>query len=92
MARYERECRMLAYLSKRQLNLSKNKLKPNFEEQPLEVVFDKLMEEIEELRAEVEKEDINFNLLRFELGDVAGCLVGLIAKSNQMEKLNGKTI
>jgi len=88
--RYDHETKMLAYLSKRQLNLEKNKIKENFEDMSFENIVKKLDEEIAELKHEVnililgDKSYYTNAIQRtfFEIGDCAAVLTGLIAKLN----------
>jgi NTP pyrophosphatase (non-canonical NTP hydrolase) len=97
--RYTKECEILASLALQQLNLEKNVKKGDFEDMHLYhehtwCITELLEEEINELMDEltqsgftntVLKSKINYQRAREELGDVAACLVGLLAKLNKME-------
>lgn len=96
-SRYLVECKELFYLAKRQLNLEKNAKKGNFEDLcDLKKIYSFLLSEVTEVKNELfmdvmfqgtrEKEKINYQRAREEIGDVAACLVGLLAKLNKMEK------
>lgn len=95
-ARYERDCIRLYYLAKRQLNLEKNAKKGDFENLTLRGIKELYLQEYFELHAELfeqihpfileQKKKINYQRAREEIGDVAACLVGLLAKLNKMEK------
>lgn len=83
--RYSDECKMLASLAKRQLNSEKNLKKPDFETMKLSEIFDKLYEELAELRFELKVSDDFLEKETFhELGDVAACLVGILAYINHV--------
>ena len=94
MNRYTMESLDLAILARRQLNLPKNVIKPNFEDMELIDILDKLYEEMQELIQElfthalphnVQKSEIDFERVEFELGDCAACLVGVLAKIESMK-------
>lgn len=100
--RYEDECKMLAYLAKRQLNLEKNKVKENFEDLEIEDVFNLSAVELREVYEEFmsysgfngysPKKEINYESFLSEIGDVAACLVGMIAWINKHRGIdNAKT-
>ena len=92
--RYEKECRKLFDLALQQLNLEKNKAKCNFESMPLlskSGILQKLIEELQELNVEAitysvtiangQYDNFEYPLDEIfnEVGDVAACLVGIIA-------------
>lgn len=95
--RYAEESVELAILANKQLNLEKNAKKGNFEDLcDLKKIYSFLLSEVTEVKNELfddiifqgtrEKEKINYQRAREEIGDVAACLVGLLAKLNKMEK------
>lgn len=95
--RYEKDCIRLFYLAKRQLNLEKNVKKGDFEDLTLCDIKELYLQEYFELHYELFQRDqfayfieprkkINYQRVREEIGDVAACLVGLLAKLNKMEK------
>ncbi len=53
MERYAMECKMLAYLARRQLNLPKNIIKDDYEKTDIHEIFDLLHEEKNELFLEI---------------------------------------
>lgn len=98
--RYEKDCVSLFYLAKRQLNLEKNAKKGNFEDLDLSDIKSLYLQEYFELHHELFQRDqfcfvteqrkkIDYQRAREEIGDVAACLVGLLAKLNKMEKEEG---
>lgn len=85
--RYEKECHQLAELAKRQLNLEKNKAKEDFEYMTTYAIWMKFKEEVNELAHELfMSKYIGYDLIEAELGDTVGCLVGLLAKINQIQR------
>lgn len=97
MERYAEECKMLAYLAKKQLNLPKNSCKENFESIKIQEILKLLCDEIREMHDEIFqpsyseyiklplkiKENIDFVNLFNEIGDCAAVLVGLLAWVNK---------
>lgn len=81
MKRYKNECEFLYKITLNQLNLPKNKIKPNFETYELNEIIKLLRQELVELEAELFQEKISETRIAEEVGDVAACLVGLIAKT-----------
>lgn len=79
--RYKNECEFLYNITLNQLNLPKNKIKPNFETYELNEIIKLLRQELVELEAELFQEKTNETRIAEEVGDVAACLVGLIAKT-----------
>jgi hypothetical protein len=94
--RYTKECQILSELTHKQLNLEKNAKKGPFEELSIKDIMEMLYDEKKELVDELfyypekwkmtEKKKIDFQRAREEIGDVAACLVGLLAKLDNMEK------
>ena len=97
--RYAEESQELAILANKQLNLEKNVKKGDFEDITFNQICDLLAGEQQELENELfeqldppvfglvqNRKDINYQRAREEIGDVAACLVGLLAKLNKMEK------
>ena len=81
MKRYKNECEFLHKITLNQLNLQKNRIKPNFEDYELKEIIKLLRQELVELEAELYQEQTNETRIAEEVGDVAACLVGLIAKT-----------
>lgn len=95
MERYERECKQLGLLAQKQLNLPKNVVKENFEDMSITKIYGKIEEEFHEFMDEAyifrmlsvePKKDIDFDKAYADLGDVAACLVGMLAKLNRMRE------
>jgi len=85
--RYEQECGMLSYLAKRQLNLEKNMVKPDFDTYDLHELFKLLKGEMDELEKEIYAEDFNVERCLLELGDCAAYMVGLLVKISIDERI-----
>jgi len=81
MKRYKNECEFLYNITLNQLNLPKNRIKPNFETYELNEIIKLLRQELIELEAELFQEKSNKTRISEEVGDVGACLVGLIAKT-----------
>lgn len=79
------ETYLLRELSWHQLNIEKNKSKPNFSDLPLEDIINGLHEELDELTVELKKE-LDFKRIYEELGDLGGYLSGLIEWLLQEQK------
>ncbi len=95
--RYAVESQKLAILANKQLNLEKNAKKGDFENLTLKAIKELYLQEYFELHYELFQSDqfsfvieqrkkINYQRVREEIGDVAACLVGLLAKLDRMEK------
>lgn len=81
--RYWWESYFLRCLALEQLNSEKNKVKGNFEDLGIVQIKEKIIEEFTELNNELsfpDSSNINFERALEELGDVAACLTGLLAK------------
>ena len=87
---------MVHYLTKRQLNLSKNARKGPFKESTLIDLFFGLNEELKELKHEAAKvfeselEENYINKFYSEIGDVGAYLVGIAEKINHEYSKRGK--
>jgi hypothetical protein len=91
--RYERECRQLGELARKQLNLEKNKCKEDFEDMSINAIFKKIDEEVNELKYEFNSfninKKVNYERVTDETGDISACLAGLLAWiSKQRAELN----
>lgn len=91
--RYENECKLLAHLAMKQLNLSKNSIKEDFENMTIQDIFFGLKDEVDEVEAELYdnnfdlKKSINHQRLIEEASDVASFCVGIIAWVNRQREL-----
>lgn len=98
MNRYEHQCEILKNLSQHQLNLPKNKVKGDFEDLKLSQIIALISQEHYELFEEVskllelqifdpenlvERGKLKIRIME-EIGDVAACLTGLIAKIGEI--------
>lgn len=77
--RYLYESILLGRLSQHALNKSKNVNKPKFEGLELIEIYAHFREEVRELKIELTKDKIDYELTLEELADCAGLLTGLLA-------------
>lgn len=77
--RYSYESLIVGYLSDYALNKPKNKLKPKFETQEIIYIFNHLIEEVAELKAELKKEVVDYDRVLDETADIAALCSGIVA-------------
>lgn len=91
--RYDDQTSFLRFIILQQLNLPKNMPKGKFEKYSWDQLFILLLEEVYELKEELDKEFLNYERILSELGDIGAFCVGLVAKvleKNQNEYSNNQ--
>lgn len=83
--RYSDQTDYLRFITVNQLNLPKNTKKGKLELCSFEQLFELLIEEIHELKEELEKDEIDKYRVLSEIGDVSAFLTGFIAKIIEMK-------
>lgn len=79
--RYDEETSLLRFIILQQLNLLKNSKKGNLESYTLDQLFVLLLQEVYELKEELDKGDnINYERVLSEIGDIGAFLVGFVTK------------
>ncbi len=78
--RYENQTLLLRYLILNQLNLPKNSKKGPMEELDLYQLFYLLIDEVNELKQELDKKTLNIDRALSEIGDIGAFLVGMSSK------------
>lgn len=79
--RYDDQTSLLRFIILQQLNLPKNMPKGKFEKYSWDQLFILLLEEVYELKEELDKPFHNHERILSEIGDIGAFLVGFVAKA-----------
>lgn len=89
--RYDDETSFLRFIILQQLNLRKNQKKGRFEKNSWDQLFVLLLEEIYELKVELDNPDeINYERVLSEIGDIGAFLIGFVAKAIEESKIQNE--